>query len=330
MKRAGTALVMFVVVMFVVTASLFGTFADNSASVAYASTGCGLDLGAGVPVALDGEAAANARAIIDVGQQRGVPEWGWVVAIATSLQETGGTLHNLAYGDRDSLGLFQQRPSQGWGTPAEVMDVQYAATAFYGGPDVPPINAGLLDIPGWQTMTLTQAAQAVQRSGFPDAYAQWQNEAGAIVGKVSISLPCATLPPIVIPPGDLGTFITAVRSTIGDWYQWGGTGPTVFDCSGLIWWAWAQAGHPMADRTAAQMWADSNEIPAGQAQPGDLLFSEFGTRVAGPGHVAVIVAPGLAVEAPHTGTQVREFAYTIVGGEHVGRLSGAAFMGGFV
>jgi tetratricopeptide (TPR) repeat protein len=84
-------------------------------------------------------------------------------------------LRNLSYGDRDSLGLFQQRPSAGWGTPEQVMDPVYAAQAFFGGPNSPTSGEppGLLDVDGWADMPLTQAAQAVQRSAFPDAYAQW-------------------------------------------------------------------------------------------------------------------------------------------------------------
>jgi murein DD-endopeptidase MepM/ murein hydrolase activator NlpD len=90
------------------------------------------------------------------------------------------SLRNLDYGDRDSLGLFQQRPSTGWGTPAQVTDPVYAAQAFYGGP-IGPNNGeppGLLDIDGWQDMALTDAAQAVQRSAYPQAYARWEASSG--------------------------------------------------------------------------------------------------------------------------------------------------------
>jgi hypothetical protein len=95
------------------------------------------------------------------------------------MQESG--LHNLSWGDRDSLGLFQQRPSAGWGTPAQISDPDRATRAFYGGPKDPngSDTRGLLDIPGWQHMTFTQAAQAVQISAFPDAYAQWEKYAVA-------------------------------------------------------------------------------------------------------------------------------------------------------
>lgn len=116
---------------------------------------------------------ANAAIIVAVGKQMNIPEQGWLVAIAAALQESG--LRNLDYGDRDSLGLFQQRPSQGWGSPAEIMNPTYAATQFY---------QHLLAVPGWQQMSLTEAAQAVQRSAFPDAYAQHEQTARVIVATV--------------------------------------------------------------------------------------------------------------------------------------------------
>jgi hypothetical protein len=89
------------------------------------------------------------------------------------------SLQNLNYGDRDSLGLFQQRPSAGWGTPAQLTTTTYASKLFFGGPSNPNrgITNGLLDIPGWQSMTVTQAAQAVQKSAYPDAYAKWEASA---------------------------------------------------------------------------------------------------------------------------------------------------------
>ena len=105
----------------------------------------------------------DAATIIRTGQADHVPVYGQVIAVATAMQESD--LLNLDYGDRDSLGLFQQRPCQGWGSPAQVMDPVYAAGQFY---------AHLLAVPGWQQLPLTEAAQDVQNSGFPDAYAQWQ------------------------------------------------------------------------------------------------------------------------------------------------------------
>jgi LysM repeat protein len=122
---------------------------------------------------------ANALTIIAVGKQRGVPEYGIIVALAAAAQESG--LQNLAYGDLDSIGLFQQRPSSGWGSVAQLENTTYAAQLFYGGPSNPNrgITRGLLDVPGWQSMTVTQAAQAVQISAYPTAYAKWEASARA-------------------------------------------------------------------------------------------------------------------------------------------------------
>ncbi|CAN5165973.1 hypothetical protein BH09ACT3_BH09ACT3_00700 [soil metagenome] len=125
------------------------------------------------------EMTTNARTIVGVGRSLGVPEYGLVIALAAAMQESG--LRNLDYGDRDSLGLFQQRPSTGWGTPAQVRDTTHSARLFFGGPSNPNKGKtrGLLDIPGWQSKTVAQAAQAVQRSGHPDAYAKWEAPARA-------------------------------------------------------------------------------------------------------------------------------------------------------
>jgi murein DD-endopeptidase MepM/ murein hydrolase activator NlpD len=116
----------------------------------------------------------NAAVIISVGQRMKVPPRGWVIAIATAIQES--SLRNLgdlgSKNDHDSLGLFQQRPSQGWGTPAQVMDPVYASTKFY---------EKLLQVPDWQTLPLTVAAQRVQVSAFPDAYAAHEQVASQIV-----------------------------------------------------------------------------------------------------------------------------------------------------
>ena len=122
---------------------------------------------------------SNAQIIIDVGRSLGVPDRGIIIALAAAMQES--SLRNIDYGDRDSVGLFQQRPSTGWGTVAQLTTPSYAAQLFYGGPSNPNKGKtrGLLDISGWQSMTLTQAAQAVQISAYPDAYAKWEASATA-------------------------------------------------------------------------------------------------------------------------------------------------------
>ncbi|MCD1268632.1 LysM peptidoglycan-binding domain-containing protein [Microbacterium sp. MEC084] len=126
---------------------------------------------------LDAEQAENARLIIAVGRQLGVPDRGIAIALATAMVESN--IRNLDYGDRDSLGLFQQRPSAGWGTPAQILDRERSTRVFYGGPSNPNKGntRGLLDIRGWQSMEFTDAAQAVQISAFPNRYGQWETAA---------------------------------------------------------------------------------------------------------------------------------------------------------
>jgi peptidoglycan hydrolase-like protein with peptidoglycan-binding domain len=125
---------------------------------------------------------ANARTIIGVGKGAGIPQYGWVIALATAMQES--TLINIAYGDRDSVGLFQQRTSQGWGTVAQIQDAVLASKAFYGVASHTG-NPGLTDISGWQSLSVTVAAQRVQRSCCPDAYAKWEGLARDIVAHES-------------------------------------------------------------------------------------------------------------------------------------------------
>jgi LysM repeat protein len=130
-----------------------------------------------VSVLLNDKQIENTRLIISVGRSLGVPERGIAIALGTAMVESG--LRNLDHGDRDSVGLFQQRPSQGWGTAAQAQDRVRAAKAFFGGPSDPngTRTKGLLDIGGWQKMTFAQAAQAVQGSAFPDRYAKWEKPA---------------------------------------------------------------------------------------------------------------------------------------------------------
>jgi cell wall-associated NlpC family hydrolase len=203
------------------------------------------------------EQAPNARTIQATGIAMGIPPRGQVVALATALQESG--LRNLAYGDRDSLGLFQQRPSQGWGTAVQILDPVHASTRFY---------EALVHVSGWQSLTIAQAAQAVQQSGFPDAYAKWeplatalQKAIGAVLaptggdlappspepGTSSITMrpdvdgscssggdgtgfgaiPAGSLPAGYALPADASTAVqTAIRWALGQLgtdYQWGGS-----------------------------------------------------------------------------------------------------------
>ncbi|MFY1656069.1 peptidoglycan DD-metalloendopeptidase family protein [Micromonospora sp. WMMD1274] len=120
------------------------------------------------------EQTGNAATVTTVGIRLGVPPRGWVIAVATAMQES--FLINTPGGDRDSVGLFQQRPSQGWGTTEQLHDPQYSATKFY---------QSLQAVDGWQAMPLTEAAQAVQISAFPDAYAKWEGPATQLVTAIA-------------------------------------------------------------------------------------------------------------------------------------------------
>jgi hypothetical protein len=136
---------------------------------------------AGAPFTLSPEQAANATTIATVARARHLPTRALVIALATAKQESG--LRNLHYGDRDSLGLFQQRPSQGWGTPAQILDPTYAAGRFFD---------HLVRVPDWQTRPVTEAAQVVQRSAYPGAYARWEPMAAELAAALeSGRLRCA-------------------------------------------------------------------------------------------------------------------------------------------
>ncbi|WP_079141666.1 heavy metal transporter [Streptomyces sp. LUP30] len=129
------------------------------------------------------EQAVNAATIAAVGTDRAMPERAVAIALATAIQESG--LRNLAHGDRDSLGLFQQRPSQGWGTEQQVTDPAYAADVFY---------KHLAKVHDYAELPLTVAAQRVQRSGYPEAYAKHEQDAvllaAALTGTSAATLTC--------------------------------------------------------------------------------------------------------------------------------------------
>ena len=146
-----------------------------------------------------------ALTIIQVGVTKGVGSWGQTIALAVAMQESG--LRNLPYlgadNDHDSIGVFQQRPSQGWGTPEQLADPAYQAGKFYD---------KLTTISGWQAMPLTEAAQADQLSAYPDAYAKWTNDAVALVDQYragEIALDCSAMP--------FGNAEPAPRNSDGSW-----------------------------------------------------------------------------------------------------------------
>ena len=132
---------------------------------------------------IDEEQAQHARTIAAVAVQEGMPNHAVTVAIAAAFQES--KMHNISHGDRDSVGLFQQRPSQGWGTVEQLTTPTYAAAAFY---------RALKRVDGWESMSVTNAAQHVQRSAASHAYAKWESEARVLAriltGEVPDRLVC--------------------------------------------------------------------------------------------------------------------------------------------
>jgi hypothetical protein len=162
-------------------------------------------------VVLTDEQARNASLIAAIAIRRGMPAHAATIGLATAMQES--KLYNLRGGDRDSLGLFQQRPSQGWGTPREILDPVHATNAFYD---------ALQRVPGYQTLAVTKAAQEVQHSGFPEAYASYENDARALASALtgyspaafSCHLPAPADPPAPAPrrANDLRT---ALRPAFG-------------------------------------------------------------------------------------------------------------------
>ena len=153
------------------------------------TSGCTAEVD-GHTVEVDLEQAENAALISAISAQRGMPARAASIALATAYQES--KLYNIDYGDRDSVGLFQQRPSQGWGTVAQLMDPVYATNAFFD---------ALQDVDGYETMAITVAAQEVQPSAFPDAYADHEQDGRALASALTGNSPRALWCDV---PGDAG------------------------------------------------------------------------------------------------------------------------------
>ena len=217
-------------------------------------------------VELDAEQTANAATVAAVGLRQGIPEQGVVVALATAWQESG--LRNIDYGDRDSLGLFQQRPSQGWGDEEQIMDPRYAAEQFY---------LHLERVDNWQDMRVTDAAQAVQRSAFPEEYQQWAPAAEVMArvfgGTVGAALRCTgtDAADLTGSPDELSTAL------LNDWGEWTELHiadgallvPTNDDADGWRYAHWLVA-HARTQAVAAVTFAEHTWTPdTGQWRPDD-------------------------------------------------------------
>jgi hypothetical protein len=169
------------VVAVVVAGAAVGINALLSTVVPQSPT-CTLGTGSNA-VEFDPEQAADASTVAAVAKRRGLPNHAVTIALAAALQES--KLFNVNYGDRDSVGIFQQRPSQGWGTPQQLIDPAYAANAFF---------SHLEKLTSWRTDSVATAAQQVQHSADGSAYAQWEERAralaSALTGEVQGALAC--------------------------------------------------------------------------------------------------------------------------------------------
>jgi cell wall-associated NlpC family hydrolase len=353
-----------VVLLFWISASVFGLLGSGSSLftlAAGASAGSGAG-GLGGAVGCDpslnlptgGNTAWRAlsvvqrhrvASIVSVGQRMSIPVRGQVIALAVARTEsnyqlyandgswTGGGVsakalravkgslqyrHDAVGHDHDSVNVFQQRPSAGWGSLAQLMDETYAARVFY---------QHLQKIAGWRDLPVTVAAQRVQGSAYPGAYAAHAEEAASLVallGDVNDASGCQSTD--VPVSGRAGVVVAAARKWVGAPYAWaGGTpmGPSRgvcdagngapndchvigFDCSGLTLYAYARAGVRLDHSASAQYAADGGTpIPINQAQAGDLVFYATDPGVpASIHHVAIYLGGNRMIEAPESGSRV--------------------------
>ncbi|PRX44154.1 NlpC/P60 family protein [Prauserella shujinwangii] len=255
------------------------------------------DIGAADAANLTEEQRAIVSLIISIGKKRQLSPRAWQIAIQAGMTESG--LRNLHYGDRDSLGIFQMRPSMGWGTVAQVTNPPYQVNKFY---DV------LLSIPGWETMRPGDAAQAVERSAFPDRYHKWEPMAVHLVenmGEVVDATGCGEGLGAALPPNKAAA--AAIEFALGERgkpYVWGATGPDSYDCSGLMLRAYEAAGITLP-RVSRDQYKAGAMLPVEKAQPGDLLFWAYDeTDPKTIHHVAMYLGDGKIVEAQQSGVPV--------------------------
>ncbi|NIH82322.1 C40 family peptidase [Amycolatopsis viridis] len=265
----------------------------------------GGDQGAAQAARLTGDQQFIVGQIIEIGKQRGLSPRAWQIAIQAGMTESG--MHNLNYGDRDSLGIFQMRPSMGWGTVAQLQDIPYQINKFY---DV------LLAVPDWDKQRPGASAQDVERSAFPDRYHKWEQMAAHLVenlGQVADMVGCGQSAGLVLPPNNAAA--AAIQFALGEQgkpYVWGATGPNSYDCSGLMLRAYEAAGITLS-RVSRDQYHNGAMLPVRDAQPGDLLFWAYdASNPATIHHVAMYLGDGKIVEAQQDGVpvHVRKVSWT--------------------
>ncbi|WP_243795041.1 C40 family peptidase [Saccharopolyspora gloriosae] len=271
-----------------------------------------------------GEQLTHAQTITGIVEQRRLPQRAAVLALSTAIVESN--LINVPYGDRDSLGLFQQRPSQGWGSAEQVSDPAYATNAFLD---------HLIALEGWWRLPPGVAQQTVQASAYPERYAPQEASAGELMNRfwrgpdnpppANGAAPAAQaavcgdpggastpLDPQQLPPGyrlpaepNQRAAVQYALAQLGKPYVFGAKGPDAFDCSGLMQAAWAHAGVPISAGTTSQIHDGRAVAALGQLAPGDLVFipGSLGSP-SNPRHVGMYAGYGLIVNAYDEGTGV--------------------------
>ncbi|HWC81303.1 MAG TPA: NlpC/P60 family protein [Pseudonocardiaceae bacterium] len=272
--------------------------------------------------AFSAEQMTNANTIVSVTVNRRLPERAAVIAVTAALVESD--LRNVAAGDRDSVGLLQERPSQGWGTPEDILNPAYATGTFLD---------HLIAVPNWPSLPPGAAEQDVERSAYPDRYAPEEPTATQLAARFWTTTPdavgmltaddtsagcpdqgAADTPSIAVslpenfalpPDPRQAAVVSYALAQIGKPYEWGAKGPNAFDCSGLVQAAWAAAGVALDAGTTSQV-HDGNAVPGLDAvQPGDLLFTPGSLGSASnPRHVGLYIGHGLLINAYDTKTGV--------------------------
>ncbi|PZE54014.1 C40 family peptidase [Curtobacterium sp. MCLR17_044] len=299
-----------------------------------------VDAGDGKTVKFTREQRGNAGTIIAVGRGLNVPSRGIQVALMTALQESG--LRNLDHGDRDSVGIFQQRAN--WGSLEERQDPTYEAKAFYGGPLGPNHGTpkGLLDVANWQELSLNDAAQAVQISGFPKAYAKWETAAASLMSDQGVTVTADTVSQATsngggcssgggsgdsggggtenaswsAPNGKTGADMVAyAEQYVGKVPYSGACGsagsPTAgWCCTGFVYYMYHQVlGVDLPSTVVSGQLAQAHQIPASEAQAGDLI--------AWVGHhIGIYDGKGGLIHSPDWGrklTHAKSYQFTIGG-----------------
>jgi cell wall-associated NlpC family hydrolase len=300
---------------------------------AVAGGGCGGDGGPGGGSQQVGdrvwsaEQTSNAHTIVALAAARRLPKRAAVIAVSTAIVES--RLQNLSYGDNDSLGLFQQRPSTGWGSPTEILNPRTATAAFYD---------RLVTIPRWQTLQPGVAADTVQNSARPERYGPQEAAAAALVDRFWQDPDTSPEPPVVpaaspglgavvppvcpddgesdiapsgpmdrsaLPPGFAlppdpaqQKVVAFALGAVGMRYVFGAKGPDAYDCSGLTQAAWAAAGVGVSAGTLTQIHDGVPVSRLADLAPGDLLFTpgSLGSPT-NPRHVGIYLGHGLLVDA---------------------------------